>query len=299
VLTAKSGAGLWLLPFRGILATDARLPLDLIYLDEDCRVIETVEFFPNYRASPSSPPAASVLALPVHSIYASHTQAGDQLVFGGAEEIDRRLKALFHSSASPSATEVAMPPPEKPLPITQTNELRGNGSAANRSVFVQPAAPAPGVVAPSEPAVNAEPWKKDAAKPKSWLQRWLNPEPDKPRKAPRVALAGLSAYFWTGGAPQAYAIWNISSTGLYVVTEERWYPGTLVQMTLKKSAGEASAEITISLLVRANRWGNDGVGLSFVVRDPRNPRAADSIQEGAIDREVLNEFLARIGHGNG
>ena len=158
-LTAKSGAGLWLNPFRGILASDARLPLDLIYLDEDCRVIETVEFFPTYRASPSSPPAASVLALPVHSIYASHTQAGDQLVFGNAEEIDRRLKALFHSSAAPSVVEVAMPLPEKPLPSAQPEAPReehgGNGPAS-----VQPAAPAP---------APAEPEKKEAGKPKGWL----------------------------------------------------------------------------------------------------------------------------------
>ena len=114
-----------------------------------------------------------------------------------------------------------------------------------------------------------------------------------------MALAGLSAYFWTGAAPRAHAICNISSTGLYVITEERWYPGTLVQMTLKKSGDETGAETTISLLVRANRWGNDGVGLSFVVRDPRNPHAADSIQEGAIDRAALDEFLVRIGHKKG
>ncbi|MGD0830086.1 MAG: hypothetical protein ABR907_04025 [Terracidiphilus sp.] len=286
-LTAKSGTGIWLLPFRGILASDARVPLDLIYLDDDCRVIETVEFFPTYRASPSSPPAASVLALPVHAIYASHTQSGDQLVFGRAEEIDRRLKELYGSSA----VEVDLPPPETPAKSALPETQRAKGLA-----LVQPAAPAK---AATEPATKVEPWKKDAAKPKGWLQRWLNPEPEEPRKAARAALAGLTAYFWTGAAPKAHAIRNISTTGLYVITEERWYPGTLVQMTLKRSDEETGAETSISLLVRAHRWGNDGVGLSFVVRDPRNPRAPDSIQEGAIDRAMLYEFLARIGHENG
>ena len=41
-LALKSGEGLWMVPFRGIPETNMRVPLDLIYLDEDCRVIEVV-----------------------------------------------------------------------------------------------------------------------------------------------------------------------------------------------------------------------------------------------------------------
>ena len=59
---------------------------------------------------------------------------------------------------------------------------------------------------------------------------------------------------------------DISATGLYVVTEERWYPGTLILMTLQNThAGEEIAERSISVLSRAVRWGNDGVGLQFVL----------------------------------
>ena len=45
---AKSGEGLWMAPFRGIPEMDMLAPLDLIYLDEDCRVIEVVESFPTF-----------------------------------------------------------------------------------------------------------------------------------------------------------------------------------------------------------------------------------------------------------
>jgi len=38
-LALKSGEGLWMEPFRGIPDTNMRVPLDLLYLDEDCRVI--------------------------------------------------------------------------------------------------------------------------------------------------------------------------------------------------------------------------------------------------------------------
>ena len=51
-------------------------PLDLIYLDEECRVIDTVESFPTFQVSSSSPQPKSVLALPAHSIYTSQTQLG-------------------------------------------------------------------------------------------------------------------------------------------------------------------------------------------------------------------------------
>jgi hypothetical protein len=129
-------------------------------------------------------------------------------------------------------------------------------------------------------------------KPKGWLKRLLHPDPPDPRKALRQALPGLEAYFWTGGAPKSHAILNISTTGLYVATEERWYPGTLIQMTLKKAAQGTSPESSITLQAKANRWGNDGVGLSFVVRDSRNPASTEG-----IEREVLDRFLSEVGHG--
>jgi uncharacterized protein YerC len=79
---------------------------------------------------------------------------------------------------------------------------------------------------------------------------------------------------------------------LYVVTEERWYPGTLIQMTLKKTSdSDGKVEATISLMARSNRWGNDGVGLGFVVRNPRKPRSSEN---DGIEREQLGRFLALI-----
>ena len=290
LLTPKSGSGLWMVPFKGIPATEVPVPLDLIYMDEGCRVIEAVEFYPTFRVSPSSPPAASVLALPVHSVFASHTQPGDEVGFGRVEEVVHELALLFGTNAAASAVQESLVVREEPL--------RG-AALAPEHLELRPT-PAP-VAPPAEKAGESEAGKKTTAKPKSWLQRLLTPEPVEPRKAPRAALPGLAAYFWTGGSPQAHAIRNISATGLYVLTEERWYPGTLVQMTLKKSSnGGAGSDSTISLLAKANRWGNDGVGLSFVVRDPRNSRnKTEAEQASAVDRETLDRFLAHIGHGQG
>jgi hypothetical protein len=281
-LTPQSGAGLWMDPFRGMPTTDVSVPLDLIYLDADYRVIEAVELFPTYRVSPSAPPAASVLALPTHTIFSSHTQAGDQVAFGLAEEIEHELDRLLSSGSSVRAAR------EKPARLTRRLKGRTESAAAvpEADAAAQQSA---------EETVEEMPWIKPDRKPKNWLQRWLNPDPPDPRAAPRAALPGLSAYFWTGGSPQPHDIRNVSSTGLYVVTDERWYPGTMVQMTLKKTGGYgATTEASITLLARANRWGNDGVGLSFVVRDLSKDRDGKVRQPDGIEREVLEQFLARI-----
>lgn len=279
MLTAKSGAGLWMNPFRGIPEIDVSVPLDLLYLDPDYRVIETVEFYPTFRVSPSCPPAASVLALPAHSIFASHTQPGDQLVLGMAEQIGHQFN-LFPGSIDPAAEAANMQ--EAPLPSSgPALPLAENG---------------PGMASvASSPTVETdpvEPWKKKGGKPKNWLQRFLDPDPPEPRKAQRTALAGLTAYFWTGGASAAHTIRDISATGLYILTEERWYPGTLIQMTLKKTDSERPEAIcAISVMVKVKRWGNDGVGLKFVVRDKHHPQQ----EAHGADREELNQFLTLIG----
>jgi hypothetical protein len=305
-LTPKSGAGLWMVPFRGIPATDVPVPLDLLYLDRNCRVIETVEFFPTFRASPSSPAAASVLALPVHSVFASHTQPGDQVAFGHVEDVEHELSLLFGSGAAANAAQEALGARREPVASIAPVPVREE-PVPRRDATVAPAPPKEverpkEQAAPAEPAQEAakpEPWKNEIPKKKSWLQRLLSPDPPQPRKNLRATLPGLTAYFFTGATPVAHTIRDISSTGLFVVTDERWYPGTLVQMTLKKTEeGVPRTEYSISLTVKALRWGNDGVGVAFILRDPRNP-TYDSIHAQGATRAEMDQFLERIGLGQG
>jgi hypothetical protein len=288
LISPKSGAGLWMVPFRGIPATDVQVPLDLIYLDADRRVIETVEFFPTFRVSPSSPAAASLLALPIHTIFASHTQSGDQIAFGHIEDVEHELAVLFGSGAAANAANTALETQHEPatagVPALQKEEARP------RQVAAPPE--------PVEEAATPESLKKETPKKKKgWLQRFLAPEEVQPRKNLRESLPGLTAYFFTGGTPVAHTIRDISSTGLFVVTDERWYPGTLVQMTLKKTEeGMPRTEYSIALMAKSLRWGNDGVGVAFVLRDPRNSGYDAFHAEGAT-RAELDQFLEKIGLG--
>jgi uncharacterized membrane protein (UPF0127 family) len=86
--------GLWIVPSRGIHTVGVLFPLDLVYLDENHKVIHVMESFPTFRISPLITQAASVLELPTHTIYSSQTLPGDQLVICVAEEMELKLKAL-------------------------------------------------------------------------------------------------------------------------------------------------------------------------------------------------------------
>ena len=286
-MTLRSGEGLWIVPFRGIPTTGLPAPLDLIYLDEDCRVIDLVESFPTFRVSSSSPRAASVLVLPVHSIYSSQTQAGDQLVLCIAEEMEQRLERITSPRGDSNATvQNAVLLREKPLwsggpgLLELENKSQADFDTSKRThemSLVQP-----GEVPPRPP--------------RTWLERWWSPDP---RRAPREVLPGLAAYYWNGAAPEPHGIRDISSSGLYVVTEERWYPGTLVLMTLTRTdVGEEVEERSIAVQSRAVRWGNDGVGLKFVLPDEKNIKRGHNMLTDGADRKALEKFLQRLKKGN-
>jgi len=123
----------------------------------------------------------------------------------------------------------------------------------------------------------------------------MNPDPPDPRKFVREAVPGLASYFWTGGVPVAHAIRDISLSGLYVVTEERWFPGTEVTMTLTKSDwGGAAEDHSISLRARAVRWGNDGVGLGFLLAPSKGKSHAITHLADDVDHAELESFLHRL-----
>ena len=269
------------------------LPLDLIYLDEECRVIETVESFPTFQVSSSSPQPDSVLALPAHSIYSSQTQPGDQLVLCVAEEMEGQLQRLsdprYEMSNPPKETGAmsttiagAVLLREKPLwsggpGVLELEDRNGHFNQAAQEAYEMELTQ--GVA-------------KTFKQPRNWLQRWWAPDP---RKAPWVRTPGLAAYYWNGEAPVAHGIRDISSSGLYVVTEERWYPGTLVLMTLQRNdLGDEMAERSIAVQSRAVRWGPDGVGLQFLLPDEQERRRGNPQILDAAGRKEFERFLGQL-----
>jgi hypothetical protein len=280
----KSGEGVWLSPFRGIPTTDLPAPLDLIYLDRDCRVIETVESFPTFQASASTPVPSSVLALPAHSIYSSQTQQGDQLVLCVAEEMGAQLQRLNNARNAAASRSITIAGAvllrEKPLWSGGPGILELETRHGYESASVQP----------TYEMDLAAPDAKTFKPPRNWFARWWSPDP---RKAPRMPAPGLAAYYWNGSAPEPRGVRDISSTGLYVITEERWYPGTLVLMTLQRNdMDEEVAERSIRVQSRAVRWGPDGVGLQFILED--EPRRGETSEMSPACRAEFERFLEQM-----
>lgn len=346
-ITSDSGAGLWLVPFRGIPPTSVRVPVDLIYLDINCRVIETVESFPLARVSASAPAPASVMVLPAESISSTETRTGDVLILCPPDEMKRRLQKLTETTPeaaqAPAREEpvrnangrvlhwedrVRLRSSEKPYTETAPGQERADERVEDRRVserreqraaepvgqpvvqaVVQPVvqavealtvyepvregtAPAP-LVAPAEQTASIEPALRPVKQGKSWLQRMLGLEPPDPRKARRESLDGLSAYFFTGGNPVAHSVRDISLTGMYVLTTERWYPGTMVRMTLT-DRHEPTAERSITLHATVMRSGDDGVGLRFVLQNPKDRRRPSDGTAESADMAQVEQFLLKL-----
>jgi uncharacterized protein len=91
-LRLKSDEGIWVVPSQGVHTIGVLVPLDLIYLDSDHRVIHMVESLGSFRIGPIRRNAASVLELPARTIYSSQTQVGDQLLICPPEQMEAFLK---------------------------------------------------------------------------------------------------------------------------------------------------------------------------------------------------------------
>jgi hypothetical protein len=125
--------------------------------------------------------------------------------------------------------------------------------------------------------------------------RWLFPEVNQ-RRAKRFATPGLVAYYWTGGAPYSYNVGDISATGLFLLTKERWAPGTLIQMTLQKQDGRTNThDSSICVLSEVVRWSENGAGFNFVLTDYENVENYGIQPSEALDRKSVERFLQKIG----
>lgn len=92
------------------------------------------------------------------------------------------------------------------------------------------------------------------------------------RKDGRIPARGLEISYRAGSEQKRVKAKDISTTGIYIYTEERWPPGTEVELTLQKRGllgGDARPKAR--LRTRCARLDDHGAGLTFV----ENPANAD------------------------
>ena len=118
------------------------------------------------------------------------------------------------------------------------------------------------------------------------LSRWLEDAPsEEKRRAPRVLEPSVVVYYWDGSVPESRKIRDISHSGAYIITPERWYVGTIVRLILQgykttdaPEQGIVSSR-SLSLPCRVVRHGEDGIGVEFMFPTPE-------------EKTLLEEFLA-------
>jgi hypothetical protein len=118
------------------------------------------------------------------------------------------------------------------------------------------------------------------------------------RRTERVGAPRLVAYYWNGSQPAPHRVRDISSSGTYLMTEDRWHPGTLLMITLQKPVTAADTRSSRSIRVQSKviRSGTDGLGLAFVFPGTADPSNRDASFQGA-DQNALIAFSQWVRYG--
>jgi PilZ domain len=127
---------------------------------------------------------------------------------------------------------------------------------------------------------------------KNWLEWMFSKEQ---RMAKRQARPNLIAYYWDGGPAEPHDILDISSTGLYLLTEERWYPGTQVMVTLQRpEVADTDPDRSVTVNAKVVRLGKNGVGLELVMPEEKVHKGVRSVAANGADRATFHRFLQRL-----
>jgi uncharacterized protein len=90
---ARGGAGLWIVPSRGVHTIGMLFPIDLVFLNKEKQVVHLEEYVRPFRVSKICLKALSVLELPPHAIYQSGTKVGDRLEISSSQPSQRQVRA--------------------------------------------------------------------------------------------------------------------------------------------------------------------------------------------------------------
>jgi hypothetical protein len=125
---------------------------------------------------------------------------------------------------------------------------------------------------------------------KSWFAKSL-PSESVPRPE-RRATPGLLAIHPSGNSSKMDAVRDISETGLYLVTEERWPNGASVPLILTCiEKAEKVLPLRCPVEARTVRVGQDGIGLKFVLPEGADLWLWKKADEGEPKR-IIEEFRA-------
>lgn len=115
--------------------------------------------------------------------------------------------------------------------------------------------------------------------PRNWLRL---PFVYRPRAERRESPA-LAAFQWQGSTPCQSLVANISCSGAYLLTKERWNAGEFHSLTLQRSGAlEGASARRVTVQAKVIRRDSEGVGVQFLM-----PRGSDlHLWHSAIKADV-------------
>ncbi|HVW09944.1 MAG TPA: PilZ domain-containing protein [Bryobacteraceae bacterium] len=113
--------------------------------------------------------------------------------------------------------------------------------------------------------------------PKDRLPASTVSNPNDPRRAPRLAEREMVVEYWDGVAPAGPGIRDISESGAYIRTTEKWYSGAIIKLSFRGREPKTS----VSVLAQVVRQGADGFAMEFLFNTFRQ-------------REDFRKFLASL-----
>ena len=122
-------------------------------------------------------------------------------------------------------------------------------------------------------------------------------EPEQPR-AERWPATGLSAFYGVESASHPARIKDVSATGVYLLTDERFPANQIVALILRLESEQVdNAELQISVHTRAAWQGEDGVALEFVLPPGMNPDLCAALVHDIVsltDRDQVADVFRHL-----
>ncbi len=121
---------------------------------------------------------------------------------------------------------------------------------------------------------------------------WFSQTPRLKKRALRYIDPGVVAHFWDGTGQMDHLVKDLSLTGAYLHTLERWYVGSVVVLTLERQAEGTGTSSSISIPCRVARHGPDGVGVKFLLHIEEDRKAVGQFMRAYTEKQQIPEPLA-------
>lgn len=278
-LSQISDVALWLNPFRGIPQMPGLTEAEVVLLDGDAVVLEYILDAHAEEIDERNHLVASALVLPASTITSAEIHTRDQLRICNAETRIEWSLDIARGYAIGRKCPCFRDRSEQSNSLSRTLEVQDSIAKlrATNNTATQLFATA------------------EKRKP-TWnhLLEWAiggDKNTDR-RRGKRSHVPLLVAYYWAGKKPKAFSIANISPTGFYLITKDRWELGTRFLITLQRTNCDIEDyDSRLSVLCKVVRSGQDGVGFELIAPVGVDPQSGNAVLNERKHKNRQLQFL--------